>query len=286
MIEPVLSDQDLQSQIRETIPEPGQVALWWLGQSGFLFKCNGAFTIIDPYLSDSLTSKYEGSRTPHVRMTGRCLDPRKLGFVDLALATHGHTDHFDAETLRAIAGAPNRTTPLSLVLPATIRARGEALLDGTRAILIPVDAGNSVAVAGITVSAFPAAHPALERDVAGRHLFLGYVLKLGRWTVYHSGDTVWHEGVVARAVAAKPDIALLPINGHAPERGVAGNLDAAEAAAFAKLLGVTMAIPHHFEMFEFNTAPPDAFAATCRQSRVACKVLRCGERWTATSAPR
>jgi L-ascorbate metabolism protein UlaG (beta-lactamase superfamily) len=61
---------------------------------------------------------------------------------------------------------------------------------------------------------------------------------------------------------------------------VAGNLDGTEAACFAKLLGVTMAIPHHFEMFEFNTAPPDTFAAACRQSRVPCTVLQCGERWS------
>lgn len=284
MIAPLQKDEELLADIMSADTAPDDFCLWWLGQSGFLFKCNGAYVVIDPYLSDSLTSKYEGTRTPHVRMTERCLDPWKLGFVDLAITTHGHTDHFDAETLRAIAVAPNRTTPLSLILPAAIRARGEALLDGTRASLIPSDAGHTVVIAGITVSALPAAHPALERDVAGRHLFLGYVLKLGRWTVYHSGDTVWNEGVMARAVAAKPDIALLPINGHTPERGVAGNLDAAEAAGFAKLLGVTMAIPHHFEMFEFNTAPPDAFAAACQQSRVACKVLRCGERWTATSA--
>ena len=284
MIAPLHKDDELLADIMSADPAPDDFCLWWLGQSGFLFKCNGAYTVIDPYLSDSLTSKYEGSRTPHVRMTERCLDPRKLGFVDLALATHGHTDHFDAETLRAIAGAPNRTTPLSLVLPAAIRARGEALLEGTSAKLIPVDAGHSVALPGITVSALPAAHPTLDQDVAGRHLFLGYVLKLGRWTVYHSGDTVWHDEVVARAVATKPDIALLPINGHAPERGVAGNLHGTEAAGFAKVLGVTMAIPHHFEMFEFNTAPPNAFAAACRQARVACKVLRCGERWTATTA--
>lgn len=284
MIAPLQKNENLLADIMSAEAGTDGFCLWWLGQSGFLFKCNGDYVIIDPYLSDSLTSKYEGSRTPHVRMTERCLDPWKLGFVDLAITTHGHTDHFDAETLRAIAAAPNRTNPLSLILPAAIRARGEALLEGSSAKLIPVDAGHSVAPAGITVSALPAAHPTLDQDVAGRHLFLGYVLKLGRWTVYHSGDTVWHEGVVARAVAAKPDIALLPINGHAPERGVAGNLDAAEAAAFAKEMGVTMAIPHHFEMFRFNTAPPDAFAVACRQSRVPCTILRCGERWSMTSA--
>ena len=70
---------------------------------------------------------------------------------------------------------------------------------------------------------------------------------------------------------------------HALQERVA-DLLGTEAAGFAKVLGVRMAIPHHFEMFEFNTAPPDAFAAACRQARVACKVLRCGERWTATTA--
>jgi L-ascorbate metabolism protein UlaG (beta-lactamase superfamily) len=254
--------------------------LWWLGQSGFLLKFAGHYVTIDPYLSDSLTTKYAGTRTPHVRMTARCVDPKKLGFVDLALTTHGHTDHFDAETLRAIAGAPHRSKPLSIVLPAAIHARGAALLEGSTARLLPIDAGQSLAPSGIRVTALPAAHPTVERDEALRHLFLGYVLHLGRWKVYHSGDTVWHDQVAACAVAARPDIALLPINGRSPDRGVAGNLEPAEAAAFARELSVAMVIPHHFEMFEFNTASPDAFSAACREARVPCTVLRCGERWT------
>jgi hypothetical protein len=38
-------------------------------------------------------------------------------------------------------------------------------------------------------------------------------------------------------------------------------------------------IPCHFEMFEFNTAPPDAFADTCRGLGQPFRILRCGERY-------
>jgi L-ascorbate metabolism protein UlaG (beta-lactamase superfamily) len=57
----------------------------------------------------------------------------------------------------------------------------------------------------------------------------------------------------------KIDIALLPINGRAPERRVAGNLNDFEAAHLAHDIGAQLVIPCHYEMFEFNTASPDAF---------------------------
>ena len=62
---------------------------------------------------------------------------------------------------------------------------------------------------------------------------MGYVVRFGRWTVYHSGDTVLYDGMVERLGAERIDVALLPINGRAPERRVAGNLNGPEAAALA-----------------------------------------------------
>ena len=49
-------------------------------------------------------------------------------------------------------------------------------------------------------------------------------------------------------------VALLPINGSAPERRVAGNLNGVEAATLAHAIGARMVIPCHYEMFAFNTA--------------------------------
>ena len=52
MIAPLHKDDELLADIMSADPARDDFSLWWLGQSGFLFKCNGAFTIIDPYLSD------------------------------------------------------------------------------------------------------------------------------------------------------------------------------------------------------------------------------------------
>jgi hypothetical protein len=41
-------------------------------------------------------------------------------------------------------------------------------------------------------------------------------------------------------------------------------------------------VPCHYEMFEFNTASPAEFVATCERLGQRHKVLRAGERWVLT----
>lgn len=279
MITPFRKGEALVGEMQQTVLGPNEFCLWWLGQSGFLLKAAERYVVIDPYLSDSLTRKYAGTNKPHARMTEQCMDPSDLGFVTIVLSTHGHTDHLDSETLRAIANAPGRRQPLAVVLPSAIAARGAEALGEHDVRLVPIDAGQTVTAGGFGIRAVPAAHPFLERDGSGRHLYLGYVLTVGGWRIYHSGDTVWHDEVVDQATLASPHIALLPINGNIPERGVAGNFDGIEADRFARTLGVRMAIPRHFEMFAFNTASPDGFVAECHRLGVPHTVLRCGECW-------
>ncbi len=43
--------------------------VWWLGQSGFLLKWQRKYVLFDPYLSNSLTIKYQHTDKPHVRMS-------------------------------------------------------------------------------------------------------------------------------------------------------------------------------------------------------------------------
>ena len=77
------------------------------------------------------------------------------------------------------------------------------------------------------------------------------------------------------------DVALLPINGRAPERRVAGNLDGREAAELARAIGARVAIPCHYDMFAFNTATPDLFVSACAAISQPYHVLRNGECWSA-----
>jgi L-ascorbate metabolism protein UlaG (beta-lactamase superfamily) len=264
VIEPALADDAFLADV-ERAPVSA-VHLWWLGQSGFLVKHRGRFALLDPYLSDSLTRKYTDTDRPHVRMTRRVVEPARLGFVDVVTASHGHTDHLDPETLRPICAAGAK-----LVCPGEVAA-----LARERSGVEPVGVRDSdrVRFAGFEIERVPAAHEELSDE------FAGFVLTLGAHRIYHAGDTVWHDAIVERVRPFEVTVALVPINGSARERGVAGNLDGVAAARLAHAVGARVAVPMHYEMFEFNTAAPDAFVQEARRLGQDVAVLRAGERLT------
>lgn len=277
MLQPLLKDDALLADIAAARRRPDALHLWWLGQSGFLLQWQGRHLLFDPYLSDSLTRKYAGTDKPHVRMTARVIAPARLDFVDVVTSTHSHTDHLDAETLAPLMRA---NPDLVLVIPEANRQLVGERLGCEPTWPVGLNDGGTVDVAGFRLYGVPAAHESLEQDELGRHRFLGYVVGAGAWTVYHSGDTLWYPQLIEKVAPLRPDVALLPINGHSPERRVAGNLDGREAAELAHALGVQWVIPCHYDMFEFNTATPDEFVATCRRLGQPYVVLRNGERWS------
>lgn len=252
----------------------GARRLWWLGQSGFLLRTPVATVLFDPYLSDSLTRKYAATDTPHVRLTERVVDPARLTGIDVITSSHNHTDHLDAGTLLPLLEA----NPGAVLLVG--RANGAFVMErlgGCERRLVLVDAGETIATAGVTFHAVPSAHDLVEHDEAGYCRYLGLVANVDGLTVYHSGDTRLHEGLVAAVAPFAPDVVLVPINGSRPERRVAGNMDGRDAALFARSVNARLAVPHHFDLFAFNTEPPDLFEAECQRLQQACRTLRNGE---------
>jgi L-ascorbate metabolism protein UlaG (beta-lactamase superfamily) len=276
VIRPVQSHDALLADIHASNRRDGGFRLWWLGQSGFLLQWQGVHVLLDPYLSDSLTKKYSQTDKPHVRMTEQVIDPAQLLFVDIATSTHNHTDHLDAETLCPIL---ERNSSLKLIVAEANRAIVVERLKIDPAIPIGLNDGTSVELSGIKFSGVASAHETLDRDEHGRARYLGYVLQFGGWSIYHSGDTVRYEGMSEKLRPFKIDVALLPINGRAPERRIPGNLFGREAAQLAKDIAAKLVIPCHYEMFEFNTASPDEFIEECHRLEQPFKVLRCGEQW-------
>jgi len=252
--------------------------LWWLGQSGFLIAKNGRALLLDPYLSESLTHKYANSDKPHTRITERVIAPGELGrigVIDCITSSHNHTDHLDAETLSPLL----ETNPQArLVIP---KANHDFVLQRLGSTIAPklvqVDHGLSVHLSDLEIHGIASAHPTIERNSSAQCHFLGYVLLWGGFTLYHSGDTLWHDGLVSSLKPFAIDIALLPINGDRPERRVAGNLDGRQAAQLAKAIGARLVIPCHFDLFEFNTANPDEFIAECRRIGQSFEILQNGQ---------
>jgi L-ascorbate metabolism protein UlaG (beta-lactamase superfamily) len=276
VIRPLQSHAALLADIRAGEKNDRGFRLWWLGQSGFLLQWQGIHVLLDPYLSDSLTRKYRQTDKPHVRMTALVLDPTQLSFVDVATSSHNHTDHLDAETLGPIL---TRNPSIRLVIAEANRAFVADRLKIDPAAPIGLDDGASIELSRIRFSGIASAHEMVERDDQGRVKALGYVLQFGDWSLYHSGDTLRYDGMAENLRPFAVDLAILPINGRAPERRVPGNLSGAEAAQLAHDMGARLVIPCHFEMFEFNTAAPDTFADTCRSLGQPFRILRCGERF-------
>ena len=271
MIVPALSGDAFLDDVRDAARDQRGFHLWWLGQSGFLLQWQDRHLLIDPYLSDSLTKKYAATGKPHVRMTERVIAPERLDFIDVASSSHNHTDHLDAETLGPLMHV---NAAMLLVIPEANRRFVAERLGIDSAAPIAVSDGTTVEAAGFTFTGVMSAHEEPGPE------YMGYMIRFGEWNIYHPGDTVMYDGMVERLRRFAIDVALLPINGRAPERRVAGNLNGREAAALAHAIGARMVIPCHYEMFEFNTASPEEFARECERLGQPYRVLRAGERWS------
>jgi L-ascorbate metabolism protein UlaG (beta-lactamase superfamily) len=276
MIKPLLQNDAFLEDVVRAKGNPDQLHLWWLGQSGFLIQWLGYHLLIDPYLSDSLTKKYANTNKPHVRMTERVIAPEQLDFVDVVTSSHNHTDHLDGETLIPLLQAnPNLTV---IVSRANVSFAAERLqVSPERLTPIRTD-GEAIRIGPFTFHAIPSAHEILEQDEHGDHRYIGLILQAGGWTIYHSGDCVPYEGLVDRLRHWNINLALLPINGRDPARGVAGNFNAEEAAQLGKQINAGLVIPCHYEMFEFNTVSLEEFVKSAEQIGQKYQVLKCGER--------
>ena len=76
------------------------------------------------------------------------------------------------------------------------------------------------------------------------------------------------------------DVAILPINGQGREH------ERRRRRRLANEIGAKLVIPCHYEMFEFNTASPDAFVAECERLGQPYRVLKTGQRASFATKPK
>lgn len=228
----------------------GQLALCHLGQASFLLRDAERTVLLDPYLSAAPGRRFAPP-----------LDPEALDDVALVLVTHEHDDHFDPDTLRALAGA---SPEAAFVVPAVLREPTLALGVGEQRVHV-ARPGSPLTVAGVAVLPFRAVHARTPAEPyafgypGGEDAFLGYGAVVGGVRVYHAGDTLWWEGLEAEVAAWEPQLALLPVNGRDSIRerqGLVGNLDPVEAAHLAAAIGAQVLVPMHYDLFAQNLGDP------------------------------
>lgn len=252
----------------------GSVKLWWLGQSGYLIHYNDVHVLVDPYLSDSLTRKYENTNKPHIRMSEQVIDPSQLDFIDIVSSSHNHTDHLDGETLIPLIKA---NPSIQMIIPEANREFVTHRINAAIDFPIGLNDGQTVEVKGVSFHGIPAAHNQLDRDDQGNCKYMGYVIGIGGKKIYHSGDTLLFDGMADLLKPFRLDLAILPINGNDASRGVAGNLSIDEAILLGNDINAKLVIPCHYDMFTFNTADPAEFETKAKAANLNYRVLRGGE---------
>lgn len=233
----------------------------------------GKKILLDPYLSDTLTVKYADTNKPHIRMSERVIDPALLKDISIVSSSHNHTDHLDGGTLIPII---KNNPSLTFIIPEANREFVSERIQKPNHFPTGLNAGERVTQGEFTFYGIPACHNEIEKDDHGSCRFMGYVIKFGGWAIYHSGDTLWFDGMDQLLKPYKIDVAILPINGNDPSRGVAGNLNSKEAAILAKSINARLVIPCHYGMFTFNTADPSEFVIEAEKINQPCIVLTPG----------
>ena len=230
----------------------GQVALWWLGQAGFLYRAGGVTALLDPFLA-----AHEGRRFETM------LPPETATGVDVILCSHEHIDHFDAESVPALAAA---SPGARIVVPRPIVSMVTDLGIAEDRV-IGAQPGEKVEIDGVWIHPVPARH-GVEIDDAytfgtelsdGLVRYLGFVLESDGVRLYHAGDTILYDGMAEGLREIGVDVAMLPINGRDSYRessGLVGNLDERESALLTRDMGAETLIPMHYELFAHNRGYP------------------------------
>ncbi|HSD29990.1 MAG TPA: MBL fold metallo-hydrolase [Vicinamibacteria bacterium] len=203
------------------------IALWWVGNAGWLVKADGVLVGID--LDLELQERIEPPPVSAEELAGE---------IDVAFATHHHGDHFNAPTLAKIAGKPRCT----FVLPRTCLAGAAAAGIPRDRIVVP-EPLVPFEIKGVSVRPLHAIHgnqmftvltrePDFVESIAHN---CGYLMRIGGRTFFWPGDSVLTEEHLALR-----DVNVLFVS------PTVHNMHVDRSAILINALQPDLVIPQHF----------------------------------------
>ena len=197
----------------------------WLGQAGLLLEKGDFKIIIDPYFSNSV-AKVNPKNFRRVPVEDAFLKIKP----DVLIFTHNHLDHYDPETAEKLLSNGGNTLVLA---PGSVW--GEARKMGGNHNYVLFNRHTSWTENGIQFTAVKAEHS----DPAP----IGVIIDDGEKKYYITGDTLYNEEIFAD-IPGDIYAVFLPVN------GAGNNMNAWDAARFARRIGAKKVVPIHFGMFD------------------------------------
>src|SRR5207248_1192856 len=231
---------------KPVLVEPGELGITFIGHSGFFIQIGGKNVVVDPNFARWLFV-LKRLRRPGIRI-------KDLPAIDYVLVTHAHFDHLHRPSLRAIVRATRRRGGRApeIIVPRHVRDLVRDL--GFRKIH-ELEWWQEYGESGLSVVHTPAQHWGARMLRDYHRGYGGYVIRSGKHSVYHAGDSAYFEGFREIGRRLRPEVTLLPIGAYSPSSFRNVHTSPGDAVRAFVDLGARWMVPMHYGTFRLSHEP-------------------------------
>ena len=226
----------------------GELAVTFIGHASFFVQIGGRNVLIDPNFARWLFV-LKRLRRPGLRV-------RDLPPIDLVLVSHAHFDHLHRPSLRAIVHQTlrERGTAPAIIVPSHV---SDLVSDLGFSEIIELDWWNNSRQGNLATTHVPSRHWGARILKDSHRGYGGFVLKAGKHSVYHAGDTAYFAGFGEIGRRLSPELALLPIGAYNPPAFRNVHTNPADATRAFLDLNARWMVPMHYGTFRLSHEPMD-----------------------------
>jgi L-ascorbate metabolism protein UlaG (beta-lactamase superfamily) len=224
----------------------GQLGVTFIGHSSFFLQMGGKNLMVDPNFARWIFV-LKRLRRPGLRL-------RDLPAIDAVLVSHAHFDHLHRPSLRAIARLSRRRSGKrpTIIVPRHLR---DLVSDLGYGRIVELEWWQSFELSNVEITHVPSRHwgARMMRDI--HRGYGGFVVRAGRHSLYHSGDTAYFEGFREIGQRLRPEVALLPIGAYHPDSFRRVHTSPEDAVQAFLDVGARWMVPMHYGSFRLSYEP-------------------------------
>jgi L-ascorbate metabolism protein UlaG (beta-lactamase superfamily) len=241
----------------------GQMGVTFIGHASFFLQIGGENILVDPNFARWLFV-LKRLRKPGLRISD-------LPAIDLVLITHAHFDHLHRPSLRAIVRHTKRLrgSAPTVVVPEHVFDLVSDL--GFRDV-VELNWWNSYRHREVTVTHVPSRHWGARVLRDAHRGYGGYVLRGGKHSIYHAGDTAYFSGFREIGTRLAPEVALLPIGAYHPASFRNVHTSPGDATRAFLDLNSRWMVPMHYGTFRLSHEPMEEPLQLLEQEAAAADV--------------